>query len=507
MTYCQPNRAAQYIRMSTDAQELSPEIQKAAIADYASAHDIDIVETYFDSGKSGLSLRNRRAMQRLLRDVTQAERSFTIVLVYDISRWGRFQDVDASAYYEYHCRANGVEVRYIREPFADLDSPMASLMKGLKRVMAAEYSRELSVKTRAGQHAAIERGFQLGTLPCLGIARVAVRRLGETQRLLTATEHKAAFREHVRWVPGPPDEVALVRRIFHLYASTDISVECLAHLLRSQGATARGRPITHHMLYTLLRCEAFKGDFVWGRKESGRKRSDGDQRILRITDAIEPIVPRDLWDAAQRKRIAAVGKVRTKDELLADLAEALRSHPGLMATQLRKYGCASRTTYVQHFGSLAAALELVGHDRLRLARAVQDDTHRKRAVGAWLAHRTHAYLMALGIPCERPRARFGSVTVVLGGSVRLRVQPIWQDQASPHPWQLPKVYRAPFDFMLVVRILPSDAVLDSILLGRRDYFKHPVSFETELPATFRFTTEPSDIVRILQGAAELTRRD
>jgi DNA invertase Pin-like site-specific DNA recombinase len=35
-------RAAQYVRMSTDHQQYSPENQKAAIAVYAREHDIDI---------------------------------------------------------------------------------------------------------------------------------------------------------------------------------------------------------------------------------------------------------------------------------------------------------------------------------------------------------------------------------------------------------------------------------------------------------------------------------
>jgi hypothetical protein len=30
--------------------------------------------------------------------------SFDVILVYDVSRWGRFQDADESAYYEYLCK-------------------------------------------------------------------------------------------------------------------------------------------------------------------------------------------------------------------------------------------------------------------------------------------------------------------------------------------------------------------------------------------------------------------
>ena len=96
-------RAAQYVRMSTDHQRYSTENQQAAIAKYASQHGMDIVRTYADEGKSGLSLEGRDALKRLIHDVESGQPDFGAVLVYDISRWGRFQDADESAYYEYLC--------------------------------------------------------------------------------------------------------------------------------------------------------------------------------------------------------------------------------------------------------------------------------------------------------------------------------------------------------------------------------------------------------------------
>lgn len=60
---------AQYVRMSTEHQRYSTENQAAAIAEYAKAHGMEIVQTYEDSGKSGLNLKGRSALQALLRDV------------------------------------------------------------------------------------------------------------------------------------------------------------------------------------------------------------------------------------------------------------------------------------------------------------------------------------------------------------------------------------------------------------------------------------------------------
>jgi DNA invertase Pin-like site-specific DNA recombinase len=61
------------------------------------------------------------------------------VLVYDVSRWGRFQDSDESAYYEYRCRRAKIAVHYCAEPFPNDGSVTAALLKALKRAMAAEY--------------------------------------------------------------------------------------------------------------------------------------------------------------------------------------------------------------------------------------------------------------------------------------------------------------------------------------------------------------------------------
>ncbi|MCS3895600.1 DNA invertase Pin-like site-specific DNA recombinase [Bradyrhizobium japonicum USDA 38] len=101
-------RAAQYVRMSTDHQRYSTENQAAAIAVYAAQHDLMIVRTYKDEGRSGLSIDRRAGLIELIDDVRSGRADFDHVLVYDVSRWGRFQDVDESAYYEFTCRQVGI---------------------------------------------------------------------------------------------------------------------------------------------------------------------------------------------------------------------------------------------------------------------------------------------------------------------------------------------------------------------------------------------------------------
>ena len=103
-------RGAEYVRMSTEHQQYSTENQGDKIREYASRRGIEIVQTYADEGKSGLRIDGRQALQRLIADVQNGRADFQIILVYDVSRWGRFQDADESAYYEYICRRAGIQV-------------------------------------------------------------------------------------------------------------------------------------------------------------------------------------------------------------------------------------------------------------------------------------------------------------------------------------------------------------------------------------------------------------
>lgn len=140
------DRAVMYVRMSTESQDYSTDHQRAKIQEYARKHGITVIREYADDGKSGLDIKRRAGLRALMSDVQSVRPDFSRILVYDISRWGRFQDIDEAAYHEHTCRRAGIEVIYCGEQFSSNGSPYDSLLKSMKRVMAAEYSRELSEK-------------------------------------------------------------------------------------------------------------------------------------------------------------------------------------------------------------------------------------------------------------------------------------------------------------------------------------------------------------------------
>lgn len=143
-------RAVAYVRMSTEHQQYSTDNQLETITAYALTKGLEIVDVFTDAGKSGLRLEGRDGLQRLFVEAESSSRTFNTFLVYDVSRWGRFQDPDLSASYEVRCRQAGVSVQYCAEQFENDGSPVSGIVKSLKRMMAGEYSRELSVKVFAG---------------------------------------------------------------------------------------------------------------------------------------------------------------------------------------------------------------------------------------------------------------------------------------------------------------------------------------------------------------------
>jgi len=170
-------RAAQYVRASTEHQQYSTQNQADKIKEYADHRNMEIVCTYSDDGKSGLSIGGRASLKKLIADVEAGCVDFNVILVYDVSRWGRFQDTDESAYYEYICRRAGIQVAYCAEQFENDGSPNSTIIKSVKRAMAGEYSRELSVKVFAGQCRLIELGLALMGKPGVGKTQFLLKML------------------------------------------------------------------------------------------------------------------------------------------------------------------------------------------------------------------------------------------------------------------------------------------------------------------------------------------
>ena len=159
-----------------------------------------------------------RVLIELIDDVTPGRRSILDhILVYDVSRWGRFQDVDESAHYEFVCKQNGIKVVYCAEQFDNDGSLMSSIVKNIKRVMAAEFSRELSVKVHAGHCRIASLGFRVGGPVAFGFRRELIDENKRSKGWLRRGERKSLQTDRVLLRLGSPEDATIVRWIFHQF--------------------------------------------------------------------------------------------------------------------------------------------------------------------------------------------------------------------------------------------------------------------------------------------------
>jgi DNA invertase Pin-like site-specific DNA recombinase len=249
--------------MSTEHQRYSTENQADAIRKYAEQKGLEIIRTYADEGKSGLRLDGREGIKTLIRDVQTGKADFSTILVYDVSRWGRFQDADESAHYEYICRSAGIAVQYCAEQFENDGSPVSTIVKGVKRAMAGEYSRELSAKVFAGQCRLIEIGYRQGGPAGYGLRRMLIDQNGVHKGELARGEHKSIQTDRVILIPGAPVEIETVQWMYRAFVEEGKLEQEIAELLNSRGVmTEDGGQWTRGRAHQVLTNPKYVGDNV-----------------------------------------------------------------------------------------------------------------------------------------------------------------------------------------------------------------------------------------------------
>jgi DNA invertase Pin-like site-specific DNA recombinase len=360
--------AAQYLRMSTEHQQFSLQSQTATIKQYAETRGFTIVRSYEDPGKSGLVLKHRKGLAQLLHDVISGSRPFKAIFVYDISRWGRFQDTDESAHYEFVCRSAGVPVFYCAETFDNDGSLPTAIIKTLKRVMAAEYSRELSLRLSRTKTIMTEGGFRVGGMAGFGLRRMLIDCEGCPRKLLAHGEVKGVGSGRVILVPGPAKEVARVKEIYRLTISDRRSAKSIAREFNRKGITCGGAPWTYGRILEILKNPKYVGCAAW-RRTTGilgiRRLKVPREKWIVNEEAFQPIIDRQTYDTAQRVLRDRIRK-KSNDELLISLKKVLKREGKLSVNIIdASRALPSSATYGHRFGGLRAAYDLIGYKEFR----------------------------------------------------------------------------------------------------------------------------------------------
>ncbi|QBE66265.1 recombinase family protein [Pseudoduganella lutea] len=354
---------AAYARMSTETQDHSIQHQLDAINQYTQARAMTVMRTFVDEGRTGLTLQQRPGLQALLTAATAQPCLFRAIVVYDISRWGRFQDVDESAFYEYLCRRAGVTVLYCAEPFSDDGSPMQALVKSVKRIMAAEYSRELSAKVWQAQCRFSRMGFKQGGLPGFGLCRVPVTANGTHRSSLRDGERKPAVTDRVALAPTTEADIRLVRRIYAMYLKQSMGDSAIAARLRAEGRVNHlGKPWDAATVRRILTSEKYCGELVFNRTTRRLRTpvaANPASAWVRCDSALMPMVSRATFDAAMSAR-AQRSSGPDRESILNGMRAIVRQYGTINVRLCRAAGLPGKTTVQAMFGGYIQAYAAAG---------------------------------------------------------------------------------------------------------------------------------------------------
>lgn len=445
---------AEYMRMSTDHQRYSIEFQCAAIRRFAIKHGMTVVRTYLDDGKSGLTLRGRPGLQRLLKDVISGRADYDAVLVYDVSRWGRFQDTDEAAYYEFMCKQVGIKVVYCSEPFDD--TPMGGLFKNIKRVMAGEYSRNLSSRVWGGLAQSAAAGFKPGGQAGYGLRRLLLSADGQPRCMLEKGQWKVLASDRVILVPGPREEVETVWWIFDAYALDKKLPKQIADELNARSPNAAVKWTRGSVGY-LLSSPKYVGDNVFNRvsrKLKDKTTRNPESMWVRHDQAFRGLVTRERFDyvATLRKQRGRTGRLIDDYTLRTQLRKLLQREGHLSSTLIdRQTDMADIQTYIKRFGSVQAAFASVGYCSLTRHPVAEWQRQHNRRFGLLLAEMRDVCRAAAVKAQWDAKAKVLWVSSDRTIAVALAVLRCFRHHRALH-WHCEKVHLLKFDECLVVRM-------------------------------------------------------
>ena len=303
----QKKAIAYYRHSAEDKQENSVAIQRQHTQKFANENNIEIIHEEADEGKSGL-LANRPAFERLFTNWIENENApqFDYVFVYDVSRWGRFQDQDQAAHLTYLCKKHGKEVVYVSRGFTNADNQLfSSLEISLHRYMAAEYSRQLSDKVFYGCVKVSEQGYSAGGTAVYGMARQLLDVNKKPIRILNIGEHKQIANERVTFTPKEDETTEAVRAIFNLFVKERYLVsDIVTHLNQKRILSANGKQWNTSKVIKILTDETYIGTRIynktWKRLKQKSHKNHRSEWVV-VQKAFKAVVDEQIFREAQER--------------------------------------------------------------------------------------------------------------------------------------------------------------------------------------------------------------
>jgi hypothetical protein len=330
-------------------------------------------------------------------------------------------------------------VHYCGEQFENDGSIGSNLLKTVKRVMAGEYSRELSVKVFAGQCRLVELGFRQGGAPGYGLRRVLIDEHRNAKSELGRGDRKSLQTDRVVLVPGPPEEVDVVCRMYRMFAEDGRSERDIAVALNAEGLrTDLGRPWTRATVHQVLTNEKYIGNNVYNKvsfKLKKRRVVNPREMWIRADGAYQTTVDQALFDRA-KAIVDARSRHYSDEELLALLRALLKQCGVLSGLVIDEHDeMPSSSAYRHRFGSLLRAYQMIGYEPDRDYRYIEVNRALRRKYPQVVAEIISGIASAGGTAIQDPTSELLSVngeftvSIVIarcfetsGGALRWRIR-------------------------------------------------------------------------------------
>ena len=175
-----------------------------------------LVEIYVDQGITGTAAKKRPQFMKMIEDAKR--RRFDMIITREVSRFAR-NTVDTLQYTRM-LKEKGVEVYFINDNIRTFEGD-GELRLTIMATLAQEESRKMSIRVKAGQKTAMEKGVLFGNGNILGYERVG------------------------RDLVINPEQAETVRMIFDMYLAGMTYQEIASEMERLHRLTATGKENWH----------------------------------------------------------------------------------------------------------------------------------------------------------------------------------------------------------------------------------------------------------------------
>lgn len=293
------HRIAIYARVSTEEQAdfgYSIDAQLDTLRTYCNLHQKSIVGEYVDRGVSGKSIEGRYELQKLLRDAKQG--LFDEVLVWKINRISR-RTIDLLKIVD-ELSQQKITFRSFSENF-ETETAMGKFALQMLGAVGELERNTIVDNVKMGMRQRARTGQWNG-------GKVLGYR--SSQAVLGQRHRRDSTLEIV------PEEAAIVRKIFELYASGK-GLKAIANQLNREGcSTKRGNAFSTDSIKQIILNPVYVGKIRFNQFENWnerRRKGKNDTPII-VDGEHEPIISEELWEKVQLlQKSKAVASSRTFD--------------------------------------------------------------------------------------------------------------------------------------------------------------------------------------------------